>query len=148
MWPSRLREDPVWVPSSPMVDPAVQDLTGAIVYDCRPRLLPVSIKLKDCLRPSGVRPAASASLADPPAEETMMIGSTGPERAAPPEFTVAIPDDSGTDLEDEQLRISLLPAIISPLPESDAGLPVSPSLYLEPPDPTLTSSLHFAPLTK
>ena len=151
MRPSRLREDSVTVPSPAIVNPAVQNLTGAIVYDCRPRLLPVSIRLNDCLHPSGVQPAASASLAAPPAEETMMLGSTGPERATLPEFAVAISDDSGTDLEDELLRFYLLPTVVSPLAEPDAGLPVSPSLYLEPPipelpDPTLTSILHFAPL--
>ena len=79
----------------------------------------------------------------------MVLGNTSTEQAAPPEFAVTISDDPGTDLEDELLQISPLPTIVSPLPEPDMGLPVSPSLYLEPPvpalpDPTLPSSLHFA----
>ena len=119
------------------VDPAVQDLTGEVVYDCCPCLLPVSIKLQDCLSLSGARPAASASLATPLAEETMMLGSTSTERATPPEFAVTILDDPGTDLEDELSRISHLPTIISETPEPDMGLPVSPSLYLAPPVPAL-----------
>ena len=132
MRPTRLQEDPVHVLSPVTVDQTVQDLTGAVVYDCRPRLLPVSITLQDCLRPSGVRPAASASLAAPSAEETMMLGSTSTERSAPPEFAVTISDDPR-------------------FPEPDVGLPVSQSLYLTPPvdelpDPTLPSSLHFSPL--
>ena len=46
--------------------PDTADLQGAIVYDCRPTLLPVSLQLKDIgmlpLRPTVV----SASLAAPP----------------------------------------------------------------------------------
>ena len=45
-------------------DPA--DLQGAIVYDCRPPLLPVSLQLKD-IGPLPLRPTVvSASLAEPP----------------------------------------------------------------------------------
>ena len=80
-----------------------------------------------------------------------MLGSTSPERLAPPEFAVTISDDPGTDLEDKLLQILPLPTIVSLLPEPDVGLPVSPSLYLAPPvpalpDPAMPSSLHFAPL--
>ena len=52
-----------------------------------------------------------------------------------PDFGVTSPDDSGTDLEDELLSISPLPPIVSPLMEPDETLPVSPSLYPEPPVP-------------
>ena len=127
MRPTRLRKDPVCVPSPVTADQAVKDLKGAVIYDSRPRLLPVSIKLKDWRRPSGVRPAASASLDTPPAEETMMFGSTSPEWAAPPEFAVTLSDDPGTDLEDELLQISPLPTIVSPLPEPDVLNPSDPS---------------------
>ena len=64
-----------------------------------------------------------------------MIGGASPERVAIPELGVAPPDDSGTDLEDELLNISPLPTIVSPLPEPDEALPVSSSLYPEPPVP-------------
>ena len=40
-------------------------------------------------RPSRVRPTASASLAAPPADETMVISSASPEQAAIPEFGVS-----------------------------------------------------------
>ena len=48
--------------------------------------------------------------------------------------------DTGTDLEDELEYVSPLPTMISPLPDSDAALPVSPSRYLEPPLPALAGS--------
>ena len=81
----------------------------------------------------------------------MMFGSASPEWAAPPEFDVTSSDDPGTDLEDELLRISPLPMIVSPLPEPDEALSVSPSLYPAPPvpaqpNPALTSGSRFVPL--
>ena len=79
---------------------AIQDLTGAVIYDGHPRILPVSIQVKDIRRPSQARPAASASLAAPLVEETMKFGSASLEQAAPPEFDVTSSDDPGTDLED------------------------------------------------
>ena len=60
------------------------DLTGTIVYDCRPPILPVSLRLKDIGLLPLRRPVASASLAAPP-----------------PELGVAPSDDRETDLEDE-----------------------------------------------
>ena len=65
----------------------------------------------------------------------MVIGGASPERVAIPELGVAPPDDPGTDLEDELLQISPLPTIVSPIPETDEALPVSPSVYPEPPVP-------------
>ena len=64
-----------------------------------------------------------------------MISSARPERAANPESGVTSPDDPGTDLEDELLQISPLPTMVSPLPEPNEALPVSPSLYPAPPVP-------------
>ena len=96
--PTRIRDKPVRVPSPATADRAVQDLTGAVIYDGRPRILPVSIQLKDIGHPSRVRPTVSASLATPTAEDTMVIGSASPERAAIPEFSVTPSDDPGTDL--------------------------------------------------
>ena len=106
------------------------------------------MRLTDIGRSPRVRPVASASLAVPPPEET---GSASPERVAIPELDVAPPDDSGTDLEDELLHISPLPTIVSPLPEPDEALPVSLSLYPEPPvpgqpDPAPSFELQFIPL--
>ena len=140
MRPTQIRDEPVCVPSPTTADRAIQDLTGAVIYDGRARILPVSIQLKDIRRPSRAQPAASASLTAPPAEETMM------SRAV---FDVTSSNYPGTDLEDELLRISPLPTIVSPLPEPDEALPVSPSLYPAPPVPTqpypaLTSGSHLS----
>ena len=151
MRPTRVRDEPVRVPSPTTADRAIQDLSGAVIYDCRPRLLPVSIQLKDIGRSPRFRPVASASLAAPPAEETMVIGGASPERAAIPEFGGTPSDDPGTDLEDELSWISPLPTIVSPLPEHDEALPVSPSLCPEPPvpgqpSPAPTFESWFVPL--
>ena len=113
--------------SPTMADQIIPDLTGAIVYDCRPPILPMSLRLNDI----GLLPRAR--LAAPPTEDTMAIGGASPERVAIPELGVAPPDDSGTDLEDELLNISPLPTLVSPLTEPVEALPVSPFLYLEPP---------------
>ena len=124
------------------------------MYDCRPRILTVSIQLKDIGCSPRFRPVASASLAAPPAEENMVIGGASPERVAVPELGVAPPDDPGMDLKDELLQISPLPTIVSPLPEPDETLPVSPSFYdqcsslpvLGQPDPAPTFESRFIPL--
>ena len=91
----------------------------------RPRVLPVSIMLKDFRRLSVVRPAASSSLAAPSAEEAPVSRSSVPEWAAAPVFAAVSSDDSGTGLEDELLHVSPLPMMISPLPDSDTAFPVS-----------------------
>ena len=77
------------------------DPTGAVVRDCRPQLLPVSLRLKDIGPLSLRRQVASASLAAPPPEDSVVIGGASPERVAIPELGVASSDDRGTDLEDE-----------------------------------------------
>ena len=74
---------------------------GAIIYDCRPPLLPVSLQLKD-IGSLPVRPAVvSASLAVPPWEDGQEISGVGPEGVAIPELGVTPLVHSGTDLEDE-----------------------------------------------
>ena len=79
----------------------VPDLTGAIIYDCRPPLLPVSRRMNDVGLLPRSRPVASASLAAPPPEDPMVIGGASPEGVAVWELGVTPPNDSGTDLEDE-----------------------------------------------
>ena len=77
------------------------DLQGAIVYDCRPPFLPVSLQLQDIgllpLRPTVV----SANLAAPPQEDGMAVGGVSPEGVAILELGVAPLTDPETDLEDE-----------------------------------------------
>ena len=77
------------------------DLQGAIVYDCRPPLLPVSLRLKDIGPLPLRRTVVSASLAAPPQEDFTAIGGMSPERVAIPELGVAPLVDPDTDLEDE-----------------------------------------------
>ena len=95
--PTRVRDEPVGVEYPTMTVQDIPDLTGAIIYDCRPPLLPVSLRLKDIWLLPRTRPVASASLAAPPPEDSMVIG------VAIPEVGVAPPDVSGTDLQDELL---------------------------------------------
>ena len=78
-------------------DPA--DLQGAVVYDCRPPLLPVSFQLKD-IGPLLVRPTVVS--ASPAASQGGRYGSgVGPEGVAIPELGVTPLTDPGTELEDE-----------------------------------------------
>ena len=97
MRPTRVRDEPVGVESPTMAVQAIPDLAGAIIYDCRPPLLPVSLRLKDIGLLPRARPVASTSLAAPPPEDTMVIGGASPEGVAIPELGVAPPGDSGTD---------------------------------------------------
>ena len=86
------------------------------------------------------RPAASSGLAASPEVGTPGPGGSVPERATTPGFTAASSDDPGTDLEDKLVYVSPLPPMISPFPDSDDALPVSPSRYLEPPVPARADS--------
>ena len=74
---------------------------GAIVYDCRPPVLPVCLRLDDIGLLPLRRTVASVSLDAPPQEDCMAIGGVSPERVAIPELGVAPLVDPGTDLEDE-----------------------------------------------
>ena len=75
------------------------DKQGALVYDCIPQLLPVSLRLEDigALR----RTVASASLAAPPLQDLMEIGGVSLEGVAVPELGVAPLINTDTELEDE-----------------------------------------------
>ena len=76
-----------------------------------------------------------------------MVGNSVPERADTSEFTAILSDDSGTDLEDKLLRVSLLPTMVSPLPDPDTALPVSPSRYPAPPVPALRDPAPMSQLS-
>ena len=100
MRPVRVLEESVGgLPTLTIQDPS--DLQGAIVYDCRPPLLPVSLRLEDIGSSPLRRAVVSASLAAPPREDCMVIGGVSPEGVAIPELGVAPLIDSDTDLEDE-----------------------------------------------
>ena len=75
------------------------DLQGALVYDCRPPLLPVSLHLEDIGALSLRRTVASASLAAPPQEDFMEIGGVSPEGVAVPELGVIPLMNTDTDLD-------------------------------------------------
>ena len=66
----RVRDAPLCEQSAITVVHNVRELAGAIVYDCRPPLLPVSIPLHDFQCSPVGRPVAPSNLAVAPAEET------------------------------------------------------------------------------
>ena len=136
----RIQEALVCEKSTMTVVQDVRELAGNIIFDCRPPILPVSILLHDFRGASVDRPAAPSSLAAAPAEETPGCSGSVREQVTTPRFAEAPADDTGTDLEDELEYVSPLPMMISPLPDSDAAPPVSPSRYLDPPLPALAGS--------
>ena len=101
MRPIRVLEESVGVGPPTLTVQNASNLTGTIVYDCRPPILPVSLRLKDIGPLPLRRPVASASLAAPPPEDSMVIGGASPEGVAIPELGVAPSDDRETDLEDQ-----------------------------------------------
>ena len=66
MRPTRVRDEPVSVTSPTIADQAIPDFAGAVVCDCRPPLLPVSLRLQDIGLLPRALPVASASLASLP----------------------------------------------------------------------------------
>ena len=120
------------------------DRQGAIVYDCRPPMLHVSLRLEDIGPLPLRRTVVSASLAAPPLEDSMAIGGATLEGGAILELGVAPLFDDDTDLEDELptpegsmligdfspegvrlLSVSVLPAIVTPLVEPGEVFPVA-----------------------
>ena len=87
------------LPVLTLQDPS--DVQGAVVYDCRPPLLPVSLQLSDIGPLSGLPTVVSASVAVPPWEDGLTISGVGSGGLVVPELGVAPLEDSGTDLEDE-----------------------------------------------
>ena len=77
------------------------DLQGALVYDCRPPLLPVSLRLDDIGPLPFRRTVVSASLACPLQEVVMEIAGVSLEGVAVPELGVAPLCYADTELEDE-----------------------------------------------
>ena len=118
----------------------VSDLApGSVVYDCRPPLLPVTVQLRGPLSPCVVHPAASSSLAAPPADD--VVGTPGPD---PTESCVPLSvtsDDPGMYLEDELCRtagshfFSFVPMSPSryPAPAVPAGVPSVGESQMAPP---------------
>ena len=102
----------------------------AIIYDCRPPILPVSIKLKGLHQNNVVVSDVFPSLAAPSGEVGLQCGASLPERDAEPALMSGLSSDAGTDLEDKLCRFQPLPETLSPLSDSSVGnLPMSPSRY-------------------
>ena len=100
MWPVRVMEGSVGdLPIPTIQDPS--DAQGAMFYDCRLPLLPVSLQLSDIGPLSGQHTVVSASVAVPPWEDGLTISGVGSDVLVVPEPGVAPLVDSGTDLEDE-----------------------------------------------
>ena len=124
MRPTRVLEESIDIGPPTLTIQDASDLMGAIVYDCRPPILPVCLGLKGI----GLLPLASASLAAPPLEDSMVIGGASPEGVAIPEFGVAPSDDRETDLEDElpTPEVSMLIGDSSPEGVRLPGISVAP----------------------
>ena len=102
MRPVRVMERSVGdLPVLTIQDPS--DAQGAVVYDCRPPLLPVSLQLSDIGPLSGLPTVVSASVAVPPWEAGLTISGMDSDGLVVPELGVAPLEGSGTDLEDELL---------------------------------------------
>ena len=87
------------LPVLTLQDPS--DVQGAMVYDCRPPLLPVSLQLSDIGPLPGLPTVVSATVAVPLQEDGLMISGVGSDGLVVPELGVAPLEDSGTDLEGE-----------------------------------------------
>ena len=74
------------LPILTLQDPA--DAQGALVYDCRPLLLPVSLQLGDLGTFARLRPEVLASVAVPPWEEGPSIGDVDSDMVGFPELGV------------------------------------------------------------
>ena len=99
------------------------DLQGAIVYDWRPQLLPVSLRLKDIGVLPLTRTVASASLAAPPQadpsteledelpmpDDSPLLHDSSPEGVCPPGACSAPRDLVDLELEKALLSVSILP---------------------------------------
>ena len=77
------------------------DAQGAVVYDCRPPLLPVSLQLGDLGTFARMRPKASACVTVPPCEVGRPVSNVDLDMVVFPELGVTPLIDSGTDLEVE-----------------------------------------------
>ena len=65
------------------------DVQGAMVYNCRPPLLPVSLQLSDIGPLSGLPTVVSASVAVHPWEDGLTISGVGSDVLVVPELGVA-----------------------------------------------------------
>ena len=103
---------------------------GAIIYDCRPPILPVTVRLRGLRGPCVVRLTVSSSLAAPPEEEEedMVARASVPDPAAALTIQSILSNDPGTD-ENELCHFSLLQRRFllfwSPATISDVSVPVS-----------------------
>ena len=63
----------------------------------------------------------------------MLIGDSSPQGVRLPGVSLVPPDLADLELEEELLRLSVLPAMVTPLVEPVEVFPVAPSAYPEPP---------------
>ena len=104
------------------------DMHGALVYDCRPPLLPVSLRLGDIGALPLRRTGALASMAAPPDVDLMEIAGVSPKMVAVPELGVAPLMDTDTELEDELPMPEDSPLVGNSSPEEARPLGVRPAI--------------------
>ena len=98
----------------------------AIIFDCRPPILPVSIRMKGFRRNNIVVSAELLVQIAPPGEVRQADDDSFPERDAGPALLSEFSSDVGTDLEDELCHFQPLSETVSPLS------PMLPSHYPAP----------------
>ena len=163
MWPVYVVDTSVCnLPVFTLQDPS--DVQGAVVYDCRPPLLPVSLDLSGIGPLSGLSTVVKASVVVPPREDGLTIsvgGGGGSSELVVPEIGVApledelpTPDGSpstdaappevgpvpqGVDLELVRalLEVGVLPSMVTPIVDPVVEPAVTPALYPVPPIPVL-----------
>ena len=120
--PVRVMDPPVEnIPVLTIQDPLA--VAGAVVLDCRPPLLPVSMDISGVDLSAGRLPAVSAGVDVLPHEhEPLFSGGGDLVGLICPELGVAPLVDPGTDLEDE-----LPTPVSSPSPDVDKSVPLSTS---------------------
>ena len=147
---------------------------GAVVLDCRPLLLPVSMDISGVDLSAGRLPAVSAGVDMLPHERELSFSGGDLIGLICPELGVAPLVDPGTDLEDERptpvglpspgvdksvslsttsgmdlelaraLQEGVLPVMVTPIVDPEVGSSMTPAEYPDPPIPVASVPLEVA----
>ena len=92
-----------------LLSPVSAQDPDAIIYDCRPPILPVSLRMKGLGQKNVVVSAVLPSLAAPSGEVGLQCVDSLPERDARPALMSEFSSDTGTELEDKRCHFQPLP---------------------------------------